>query len=734
MASIFNAGNQRITFNYKEELLSVFFNKLNHNLHTVGIYEGGDVSIIDSLNVNVSPMVVVITDTTQDISIRGETTETALVGITPDKPYIVVSYTWRNTSANYMNIIAKAKVDITSDDLILGRGVYDNISLTAIDTSERTISDFSKAIKETNYFKVTPSEPYGDSLIVSSGEALFENQVVSFIGGLSPSFNLTLGQTRTDLLGVNVDTGLLEIQVGASGGGYPEPNSNFLPITYVNITPTDTVITGNMLEEYGRKYSAYNPEPVELGYYSLIWQNLNLTTAPIIKAGSQIEVNGILYKIFNDIDYGLIAVGDGTFTAGLKVINDSVSPVISVGATNYQADKRGHYIDNDTRGVLQFTKESSTYTRQTELDRNKTYFNTFSEFYYKGVEIRKFYMDELNELQCQNQWVDFNPGNYIGARSVVEVISTQNFYGTPDGASVVQTVFSNGEVDANGSPFGTFSFSPTGAFGPIRNAWFSNEANPVAFGVLGSCEVMKNTGPETVNVDFGTTAILAMKNNIACGSNKYSVPTTKTLDIKDSVWTSFTPSIPDTYNYVVAKNEGADLYSIIQSDAFNMIRVDLQTGAQTPVTTKPTAKIIGTIRKHVTSTIQDIWSFISADGKVWELSSDYLTFTENTDIVLPAFTSTKFYDATLFTASISGEPTYNDTVIVNLLAGQGGELLYSVDGKNWNIVSKLPAEDYIGAENHWETIRGHYTNIFVWTSSNIYKIPLATRINYTPNP
>jgi len=119
-----NFGNQQISFDFKEAGKAENFNKINYTLLEKGIYEGGVLSYHDGTHVDISNLICYITDSTNKIGVRVETTTSVTLEVSSGAPFVIARMAWNNVENNYMDILSVGFASILTDDLIIGRCLY----------------------------------------------------------------------------------------------------------------------------------------------------------------------------------------------------------------------------------------------------------------------------------------------------------------------------------------------------------------------------------------------------------------------------------------------------------------------------------------------------------------------------------------------------------------------------------------------------------------------------------
>ena len=203
-------GGQILSYDFKNPGTSQSFNRINYGVRSNGFFSGGEITKVTDTSITVSPFVAHINISASDVGVRLETTSSASVTTSSTTPYVVVRLAWTNVENNYADIISVAHGDIESDDLIIGKLIYDGVTLTTdYDYSEKTWSANKNLWELEGEFKITPTSPYSNTLNVSSGNALINGKLVEYGGGVTPTLsNTPVGASRNDVLSLDADGNL----------------------------------------------------------------------------------------------------------------------------------------------------------------------------------------------------------------------------------------------------------------------------------------------------------------------------------------------------------------------------------------------------------------------------------------------------------------------------------------------------------------------------------------------
>lgn len=129
-----NTGNQAITFDYEQSLNATDLSKRFEHIMGVGIYQGGNPSIISVTEVDISPCVVEISD--GDEQVRIESTTTVTVEPTETNPYMILEWSRGNQDEWYGEF--KVVSGYNNTDIVFAKATFAAGDITGIDLSERS--------------------------------------------------------------------------------------------------------------------------------------------------------------------------------------------------------------------------------------------------------------------------------------------------------------------------------------------------------------------------------------------------------------------------------------------------------------------------------------------------------------------------------------------------------------------------------------------------------------------
>jgi hypothetical protein len=242
--STINNGNQILSYDFKEEILSLGFNKINYKLHPSGIYTGGNFIKVSDTIIHISPMMCLFEDENNKASIRIETLENAEVEVNNTLQYIVGRFSWYQAENNFMEFVAVDAIDILPTDLIFGRFSYIGIVLQeTFDYTKKSwvTSNYYDLYEQNQPFKAIPTFPYSNSVEVlpSNGKFIHNGKVIEFITKqTTPSFTFPVSVSgRTDVVAINSDTNSINIITGTTTE-IPSFGENMMPIAVVRFPPS----------------------------------------------------------------------------------------------------------------------------------------------------------------------------------------------------------------------------------------------------------------------------------------------------------------------------------------------------------------------------------------------------------------------------------------------------------------------------------------------------------------
>jgi hypothetical protein len=235
MASPTDFGLQKLTFDYKEDLKSEDFNNIMHQLVPVGVYEGLTLSKVDDATVQVDPGVMFLKDLNKELTVRVETTVADnITGVSASTPYLIVNMDWLNIETWF----AKFEPEIwanTTGSIILGKAIYDGVTLVDFDTSLRHTASLSTLESRKEAFLVYPNIVEDNKVNIKGGQAIINNVIVDYPDTPNAvTLSDVTANKRIDVICID-SAGAAQVVEGSQSASpvIPTIPTNFMPIAYV---------------------------------------------------------------------------------------------------------------------------------------------------------------------------------------------------------------------------------------------------------------------------------------------------------------------------------------------------------------------------------------------------------------------------------------------------------------------------------------------------------------------
>lgn len=251
--STVNIGNQILTYDYKEELIAKGINQVHANLYNRGIYSGGLITKLTDIQVSIAPFICIYYETANNLAIRIETQENALVDVVASDTLLVGRFTWFQTENNYMSFMSITEGELQNDDIIFGKLNFNGLTLSSVfDYSRKTWAlGYYSNPQNPNIppFRVYPTNPESMSIKIDVGQQIINGKVVSkgSITTYGPLIPATLG--RIDILYIDQE-GNFGISTGIEDTS-PVANtieSYYLPIAYITLIGGEFTINGSNIQ------------------------------------------------------------------------------------------------------------------------------------------------------------------------------------------------------------------------------------------------------------------------------------------------------------------------------------------------------------------------------------------------------------------------------------------------------------------------------------------------------
>ncbi len=254
-----NVGSQVLTYDYRQDVVSVGFNRLNYKLHPKGIYEGGSLSKVTNTSVSVFPMVCLYdySSGTTGLTTRIQTYDSVTVtSVSPSAPYIVGTFAWIDTENNYMDFSAVDEAALTDNMIIFGRATFNGLTMnTTFDYSRATYSYAKRfGFFDNLPFYVKPNTSagggYSDRVTVSPGGPFFFNGKLVSVS-TETNISITTGPTtgRRDIIYIDSSDNIVKKASGPNSAGAPLPiiQYDWLPIAVIHMPPSMSEVRGDYI-------------------------------------------------------------------------------------------------------------------------------------------------------------------------------------------------------------------------------------------------------------------------------------------------------------------------------------------------------------------------------------------------------------------------------------------------------------------------------------------------------
>lgn len=589
MSTIINLGSQVLTFDYLQAGTAESFNKINYRIFERGIYTGGIISKYSASQIEISPMVFYIEDSTTELGVRVETTVPFQSSTTPGddfqitstKTYIVARFTWSNTEAWYVKFWALENPGaIESDDIVIGKLIYSGSTLqTTVDYSLRTVPSIVRLQETVTDLRVTLNTVASDSVSISAGVALINGRYVS-VSAQNIDVPATVANPQVDIVYIKTD-GTPAVQTN-NGGTLTVQG---LPIARIYRTGTPGVsVNGYHIENL-------NTVAHKIGTY--LDANVGLTANSDEKGVTQKAV-----KAYIDTNYLNITGDEAQDVEGALTFNDAivfntggtvkfeVMPVLEdsggtylqpSGSNNGEIVTYGYYTSNTVKltgdQVVQGAKTFYTLPLLADIAGDPLSLSGAND----AVATTKKYVDDLDNANVK----------LTGAQSLSD---TKEFTSMPKLVT---------------APGGVTSLSPTQDYHPVPlgylNTNFFNKATTTETQNVGaitsfakSVSIAEGLSCGTINTGQGATEVYVMDQAVKTTDsvtfssvNTGTALKTKIVDIGD--WDmSTTPDITVAHGLTASKirsitgvirNDDDDWYTPINTD--NVLADDGATGSST---------------------------------------------------------------------------------------------------------------------------------------------------------
>ena len=190
-------GVQTITVKFFDPVDSDVANRIGLGVRKIGIYSGGYLTKVDDVTATLTAFDCEIGDGTYQI--RGFTTTSVNITVSPTLPYIIARWTYTgDAAADYMEMLGVALGSITDNDIIIGLCNFSGSTLTGFSYTSRTNPNVFDL-----FLKVEPTVAASMYVRVRAGHISYGTINYTIVDQLSPLFTApSAGLTRIDLVQV----------------------------------------------------------------------------------------------------------------------------------------------------------------------------------------------------------------------------------------------------------------------------------------------------------------------------------------------------------------------------------------------------------------------------------------------------------------------------------------------------------------------------------------------------
>ena len=240
-----NVGNQKIALKFYDAANSSEVNERFKDIRQKGIYLGGRLSIIDSSNAQLSPLVCEISDGSHQV--RVETTIAVNLAVAQATPYVILRWTYTGAQIDYMEILTIATP--ATNDLIVGKCSFGGGgALQGFSYDERKTPNTLDL-----FLKVESTEVTELRVRVRAGKIQMVSGVIDIPDQKSDLFIAPTSNNRIDLVYIKVSTGAVKIKQGNEAVSPVPPNyggvETKIGLAEVLLTPSSTNITASMIKD-----------------------------------------------------------------------------------------------------------------------------------------------------------------------------------------------------------------------------------------------------------------------------------------------------------------------------------------------------------------------------------------------------------------------------------------------------------------------------------------------------
>lgn len=415
-----NFGNQNNVFRYQSPADSQVFNRLYYGVLDTGIYSGGLIEKVNNIQIRVNPFKCIIQDVTNNVAVKVDTQETALISILPTQTVVVLRFVWFNTDNNYLDVLSVPINEVLANDLIIGRVEFDNSTLLeTFDYSERSIPNIT-TVQPGESLRLIPTTPYSNQVSLTSGTILLTGQVVEVPTQTSSSFITPSSDSRYSAITLD-ENGLIKTYDGGESATPEKPSypaEEFL-VGYILLSSTDTKITGSNIEQ----------EKIDI-YYSpddILTEN---ETNVIVEYGAKVHtikagttINGSeFYTLENDYDIVFGGVGAGLMSLPLPVPYTGFD-IYYINYLHGDWYAVGHLLPNGFSACFKTTDYGENWTFLWEDKIGSFTTRRIEKLYEYGNGVVGYVLDVNFTDRRFRYWTDFEANIYTDISLSVESVS-----------------------------------------------------------------------------------------------------------------------------------------------------------------------------------------------------------------------------------------------------------------------------------------------------------------------
>ncbi len=242
-----DVGNQKVTLLFYAPANSGEVNLRFQDIRQKGIYTGGRLSIIDSSNAQLSPLVCEISDGTYQVRIA--TTTAVNIAVAQATPYVILRWTYTGSTSDYMQILAVATP--ATNDLVVGKCSFTGGGALQGFTYGDTSYPRSTPNTLDLFLKVEPTEATELKVRIRAGRVQNDKETIVIIDQKSSLFTAPPANSKVYLVYIDRSTGNILIDSSGVAAASPSPPDygGKMVLAEVTLASTSTNITSNMIKD-----------------------------------------------------------------------------------------------------------------------------------------------------------------------------------------------------------------------------------------------------------------------------------------------------------------------------------------------------------------------------------------------------------------------------------------------------------------------------------------------------